>query len=126
MSDEKQPLRCLPTDVVKIIEEYAGEMKLLPWIDEKKLDWDRLSSNPAAIDLIRANLDKVDCARLSRNPAAIDLLKANLDKVNWFWLSNNPAAIDILKVNVDKIKWDMLSKNPAIFEPVPMDLGEWC
>ena len=34
---------------------------------------------------------------ISENPGATDLLKNNLDKINWKWLSSNPKAINILE-----------------------------
>lgn len=34
--------------------------KLRDWIDEDKLDWERLSYNKAAIPLLEANPDKID------------------------------------------------------------------
>ena len=79
-------------------------------------DFNRLSSYPEAIDLLKNNLDKVNWARLSYNPAAIDILKDNLDKVDWRMLSYNPGAIDILKNNIELVDWSRLSYNPAIFE----------
>ena len=42
-----------------------------------------LSSNPNAIHLLEANLDKIDWNAVSINPNAIHLLEANLDKINW-------------------------------------------
>ena len=35
-------------------------MKLRNWIDENKLDWNNLSSNPNAIELLKENKDKID------------------------------------------------------------------
>ena len=70
--------------------------KLLDWIDEKKLNWLLLSSNPAAIDLLKDNINKINWTYLSSNPAAIDLLTNNLNKINWKNLSSNPAAIKLL------------------------------
>ena len=42
-------------------------MKLLDWIDVEKLDWDYLSKNSNAIELLEANLDEVnwyDCRKI--------------------------------------------------------------
>ena len=47
-------------DVAGIIADYASEHKLLLWIDESDLDWTWLSSNPNAIDLLKANLEKIN------------------------------------------------------------------
>tara|TARA_X000000950_G_scaffold85310_1_gene107369 strand:+ start:6975 stop:7379 length:405 start_codon:yes stop_codon:yes gene_type:complete len=52
---------------------------------------------------------------LSSNPAAIHLLKQNPEKINWCNLSKNPAAIRLLEENPEKIYWYYLSENPAIF-----------
>jgi len=47
---------------------------------------------------------------LSRNPNAIDLLKANPDKIHWSYLSSNPNAIDLLRDAQHKIDWYNLSR----------------
>ena len=59
-------------------------MELLDWIDIEKLDWNYLSSDPNAIELLEANPDKINWYYLSSNPNAIELLEANLDKIFWF------------------------------------------
>ena len=82
----------------------------------EKIDWKELSANPNAIDMLKANKDKIDWHRLSANPNAIDMLKANKDKIDWRWLSGNPNAIKLLKINPKKIDWEYASMNPAIFE----------
>jgi uncharacterized protein YlzI (FlbEa/FlbD family) len=64
-------------------------MELLPWINETRLDWERLSRNPNAIELLRENTDKIDWRRLSLNPNAIELLRENPDKIDWRLLSRN-------------------------------------
>ncbi len=107
----------LPAEVLYIINNYASEKKkLLSWIDLNKLDWDILSENPSAIDLLKDNLNKINWDWLSGNPSAIDLLTAYPDRIDWDYLSENPAAINLLKANPDKINWIWLSHNPAIFE----------
>ena len=58
------------------------------------------------------NIDKINFNLLSLNPNAIDLLKINKDKINWHYLSCNPNAISILK---DNVNYDLFSFNPAIF-----------
>jgi hypothetical protein len=104
-------------DVTGIIADYASEHKLLPWIDENDLYWSELSDNSNAIDLLKANPEKINWLKLSHNTNAIDLLKANPDKINWLKLSKNPNAIDLLKANPEKIDWLWRSSNPSIFEP---------
>lgn len=44
-------------------------MKLRDWIDISKLNWDCLSENPNAIDLIKENQDKINFKYLSKNPS---------------------------------------------------------
>ena len=66
-------------------------------------------------NFIKENKDKIDWEQLSTNPNAIELLKENKDKINWISLSMNPNAIEILKKNQDKIDWKYLSYNPSIF-----------
>ncbi len=90
--------------------------KLRDWIDINKLDWQQLSSNPNAIDLLEKNQDKIYWFMLLQNPNAIHLLEKNKNKINWNYLSLNPNAIDLLEKNQDKINWDFLSENPSIFE----------
>jgi hypothetical protein len=54
----------------------------------------------------------LDWEELSKNPNAIQLLEQNLDKMTtkcWEWLSFNPNAIHILEKNLDKVRWDWLS-----------------
>jgi ribosomal protein L24E len=94
-----------PKDIAGIIAEYAAEYELLDWIDQKKLIWHYLSHNPSAIDLLRANPDKIEWRQLSYNPNAIELLRENPDKIEWRQLSYNPSAIGLLRENPDKIDW---------------------
>jgi len=79
-----------------------------------QIDWQLLSSNPAAIHLLEANLDMIDWTYLSTNPAAIHLIEANLDQIDWFYLSSNPAAIHLLEANPDRVEC-LIYENPAIF-----------
>ena len=113
-------------------------MKLLDWIDEKKLclhwwlsenpnaihllernpdkiNWDHLSANPNAIHLLEQNIDKIEWNHLSENPNAIHILEKNIEKINWRSLSANPNAIHILEKNKEKIDWELLSINPNVF-----------
>ena len=68
----------------------AKYMKLRDWIPLDKLDWDELSMNPNAIQMLENNMDKVDWCNLTGNPNAIHILEKNLDKTDWYWLSSNP------------------------------------
>ncbi len=50
-------------------------LKLRDWIDINKLNWEHLSINPNAIELLKENQDKINWDYLSENPNAIELLK---------------------------------------------------
>lgn len=64
---------------------------------------DKICKNPNVIDLINKDDPdvlfglSVDWSSLSQNPDAIDILKANEDKIDWSNLSKNPNAIELLK-----------------------------
>ncbi len=76
-----------------------------------------LSLNPNAIELLKANPDKIDWEYVLENPNCFELLKDNYDKItNWRILSANPNAIEILKANPDKIDWSQLSANSNAIE----------
>lgn len=66
--------------------------KLRDWIDQDKLEWKYLCSNPGAIHLIRE---------------AIEQYPEYPDKIDWDLLSENPNAIplieEVLKTNPDNI-----------------------
>ena len=55
----------LPNDIMNLISSFVCEYELRDWISCDKLDWNSLFLNPAAIDL----------------------LKENQEKINWDWLS---------------------------------------
>jgi hypothetical protein len=119
-SKRKGSLSVLPDDILEqIVNKYKTifkiKYKLKDWIPPEKLDWKKLSLNPNAIELLKANLTKIDWESLSSNPnsEAIELLKANPSKISWGILSANPAAIDLLKANNNEINWEMLSANPS-------------
>ena len=42
--------------------------KLLDWISEDKLNWNMLSANPNAIQLLEKHPEKINWKRLSKNP----------------------------------------------------------
>ena len=83
---------------------------------------DKICKNPNVIDLINKDDPdvlfglSVDWSSLSQNPDAIDILKANEDKIDWSNLSKNPNAIELLKKNKDKIDWCNIYRNPSIFQ----------
>ncbi len=105
------------------------------------LNWDWLSDNPAALDILKANPAKINWAeassnpmfmeliklpgfdrgqldneKLSRNPGAVPFLRDNFSLIRWDALSSNPAAIDILEKNIRYINWAALSSNPAAID----------
>ncbi len=43
-------------------------LKLRDWIDIDKLNWNSLSENPNAIELLKKNQDKINWVYLSENP----------------------------------------------------------
>jgi hypothetical protein len=65
---------------------------------------------------LEANIDKIDWESLSCNPNAIQLLEANINKIDWESLCKNPNAMHLLEANQDKIDWIMIFTNPSIFE----------
>ena len=119
-SNRKGSLSVLPDDILeKIVNKYKTifkiKYKLKDWIPLEKLDWDYLSLNPNAIELLKADPTEIYWNKLSKNPnpAAIELLKANpYVEIDWRYLSENPSAIELLKANHNKIDWEWLSKNP--------------
>jgi len=92
-------------------EEYYAGLNI-----NDKIDWQQISSNPNAIELLMANPEEIDWETLSANPGAIELLKANPEEIYWSMLSENPNAIELLKANPKKINWQMLSGNPNAIE----------
>ena len=128
------PITNLPKEIRSTILDKFAEILptkyvLLDWIDKDKLNWDRLSANPNAIDLLEENKDKINWKLLSKNPNAIDLLDERIkyenslteeqynnlefhETLNWWLLSRNPNAIKLLEKNKDEIDWESLSRNP--------------
>lgn len=77
-----------------------------------QLDWTVLSGNPAAIDMLLDNLDKVNLAVLSSNPAAVPFLRNNQHLIIWHRIAPLPEAIDIILENIDKIHLRYFMSNP--------------
>ena len=115
------------------------KFKLLEWIPLEKLNWNNLSLNPNAIELLKEHPENIrwdylagctndidflieNCKNhniwywLSENPndKAIELLIQNQEKIDWYYLSGNPndKAIELLLKNPGKINWNMLLENP--------------
>ena len=50
-------------------------LKLRDWVDIRTLNWNHLSKNPNAIELLKENQNKINWDHLSKNPNAIELLE---------------------------------------------------
>jgi hypothetical protein len=82
----------------------------------EKINWRCLSANPNAIKLLEENIDKINWYNLSSNPNAIDILMKNKKNIYWGIFCLNENAIEIIKYYNNKIYWDyLLSQNPSIF-----------
>ena len=137
------------------IDQIESIYKLQFWIDGmmNKFNWTMLSMNPAAINLIKSNLDKINWEVLSANPAAFDILKNNFDKICWdsfvdlpeaidiinahlletdynptlftmAMLCSNPKMVDYFKQHPDQINWSYLSYNPDAIDLLKNNLDE--
>ena len=58
----------LPNDIINLISCFVCEYELRDWISCDKIDFDCLSSNQAAIDLLKINEEKINWASFSSNP----------------------------------------------------------
>jgi hypothetical protein len=95
-----------------------------------KLNWNYLSANPNAIDLLRERMNfekkltedeykklpyQINWSALCTNsdPEAIKLLslEENYDKIDWLRLSDNPNAIKLLE---DRVKYQLLLNNEQL------------
>jgi hypothetical protein len=95
-------------EVLKLIEKKIKE-------DRDELDWEELSSNPIAINLLKKYSNDIDYSGLSANSSdeAIQLLQKKPKKIDMAMLSanTNPKALKLLKP--EKLTdWTNLSKNP--------------
>ena len=101
-------------------------LKLRDWIDINKINWECLSFNPNAMELLKENKDKIFWCYLSLNPNAIELLKENQDKINWWKFSQNP---NIFTYDYKLMKLNM--KNSGIAEELmsvifhPKNMEKW-
>jgi hypothetical protein len=123
-------LRCLSTNP-----------RAIPFLERHMdlIEWDGLSSNHEAIDILERFQEKInyEYLTLNQNPRAMSILREHKDKIKWDWLSSNscdeaidilienpqninymslacnknPRAIEILMNNVKKISWELLSGN---------------
>ena len=94
-----EKIQILDQNTIEIIltlywNSFSKKRTLINWIDVEKLDWDMLSININAINLLKENPNKINWKYLSMNPSAIELLKENQDKIYWYNLSSNPNAMN--------------------------------
>ena len=87
--------------------------KLLDWIDINKLDWDGLSKNPGAINLLEKNTDNIELIGLSMNPGAIHLISKALEK--------DPEKI--IRV-LNHITNNLLNENGTLIITLPINQNE--
>jgi len=100
-----------------------------------KIDWKKLSGNPAATTLLSAcNPILIDRSALSGNPSIMKLMDCSFlqfyhNKLNgtatkseytsfrldWGKLSSNPNALPLLKLEPQSINWKTFSFNPNLF-----------
>ena len=92
-----------------IIEKYKNYD--MDWV--YSVDWEKLSGNKYAMDLLITHMNYIYWKKLSKNENAVYLLKKNLKQIDWSELSKNKSknAIDLLKQNQKKIDWVNLAKN---------------
>ena len=91
-------------------EEYS---EIYNVYDDVPVFWNWISSNPAAVPLLKKYPNCIDWRTFSsnKNSIAVKMLEENLGKINWSNLSANPNAIDILLQHPEKIDWRTFSCN---------------
>tara|TARA_B110000483_G_C18191042_1_gene540968 strand:+ start:1655 stop:2488 length:834 start_codon:yes stop_codon:yes gene_type:complete len=110
-------------NIIYIILKYYWELLdkrkvLLDWIDINKLNWDNLSKNYNAIDLLKENYDKINWENLSMNYNALFILYKNINKVSYIGLIKNKNKniekdIFFKKLN-EKTKLYYIKNKPSI------------
>jgi hypothetical protein len=65
----KNKHRVFQQNTTKATMETFSSYELFEWVDNKKIYWNYLSLNPAAIHLLEKNKDKIDWYILSLNPS---------------------------------------------------------
>jgi phosphoribosylanthranilate isomerase len=104
-------INSLPKDILdKIVYNYKNlfpsKYVLREWVNAEYLDWQMLSENPYAIDLLNKRIE------FEKNLSEEEYNKLDDNyKINWLKLSKNPAAIDILKKYPKDIVWCSLCDN---------------
>ena len=127
-----------------IFSQYAPQE-----IVEKNLDkvvWKYLSANENAGKILEKNLDKnINWELISLNQGAIDIienelfekkenfilknffnLKNKVHRIHWVQLSSNPSAIHILKNNINKIYWSFFCdiENPEVVKIIEENIDK--
>ena len=98
-----------------MIKERYFEKQLKKY--EDKLNWDRLSSNPALTPaLIEKYENKLNWNMLSLNPSLTPaLIEKYENKLDWYKLSENPSLTPaLIEKYENKLNWDYLSRNPSL------------
>jgi hypothetical protein len=129
----KMTLNKLPNDLkTQIVEKYMSlfptKYVLRELMPLEKINWQWLSQNPNAIDLLKEKMnneyelgqevlnklqykDKIDWGDLSGNPNAIELLEEKINRENGM----SKEYLDNLDPT-NKIDWNLLSENPNAIE----------
>jgi hypothetical protein len=113
--------------------------------DDKKIDWELLSSNPKAIDILIKKW-KAEKRLMRFNDEIYDRLKESNMIISWEYVSSNPEAIELIKKKLklenklsenryynlskfEKISWKKLSSNPNAIKilslPENKDMIDW-
>jgi hypothetical protein len=108
-----------PKAIELLIERMIYESKLSAielnelYMSGNTISWDRLSANPNAVELLKANQKLINWGYLSKNtnPKAIEILRGKINREG----EMNKEDLEDLSWR-DKIDWLELSTNPAIFE----------
>jgi len=118
----------LHSDLLKGIKEFSKEIKA-----SKKVDWEYLNKNPAAIHLHKKNkFDDYEnriyyymfWSYLVPGSLFISSLENNLNSIDWRILSENPVALTLIEKHLDKVNWKGLSYNPAAVDLLEKNLNE--
>ena len=106
----------------KVANNYCASSVFVPYLHNNRDKIDRnILYNCQAQELIEwyyqknKDLNSYWWKIISKNNAAINIIKANLDKVDWSLLSLNSAALSILELYQNNIDWNNLVHNPGIY-----------
>jgi len=100
----------------RIIYENKFSTKDYDYLNyNEQLNWEEISSNPFAIEIIKKYFNRVYMNKFCRNPNIFEIIEVGFS-INWFELSSNPNAIKFLQKNISKIHWSKLCSNPNAIE----------